>query len=215
MGNSPLSMVRRRAASNVSGGHEAEVTSELRAGRLSIDEERKLVKELRTGGTESSVQALRECLRSSDTNVTVDAARGLGEIGTDEAVDALIMCLSMEPTARLAIAAVWLRRLRSRRVLPAVLHCLETRNEELRYGQKRILILALGEMPHVGAIPVLSAALRDPRYRMRYAATSSLTRIRAPESLAALEAAARELSWLRAFPIRRGIRVRKRRADQG
>lgn len=165
--------------------------------------------------SEASIEVLRDSLRSSDINLTVDAVYALARIGTDEAVDALIECLDMEPGPRFTLAAVSLRKLRSRRAVPAVIRCLETRGEEIREGQKRILILALGEVPHVSSIPVLSGALSDRSYRMRNAAAWALAQIRAPESSAALEAAAKELSWFRALPIRRGLRVRRRRADQG
>jgi HEAT repeat protein len=165
--------------------------------------------------SESSIETLSESLRSSDINLTVDAVKALARIGTDEAVDALIECLEMPQGPRLTMAADSLRKLRSRRAVPALIRCLEARDGELRDGQKRILILALGEMPHASEVPVLAAALKDRSYRMRNAAAWALAQIRAPESTAALEAAGEELSWLRALPIRRGLRVRTRRADQG
>jgi len=113
------------------------------------------------------------------------------------------------------MAAVSLRRLRSRRAVPALIRCLETRDEELDDGQKRLLVLALGYMPRVSEVPVLSASLRDRSYRIRNVAAWALAQIRAPESSTALEAAIKELSWFRALPVRRGLRVRARRADHG
>jgi HEAT repeat protein len=126
--------------------------------------------------SQSSIDALRESLRSSDINLTVDAVKALAGIGTDEAVDALIDCLEMPQGPRLTMAAVSLRKLRLRRSVPALIRCLETRDGELDNGQKRILILALGEMPHVSEVPVLAAALKDRSYRMRNAAACPLSK---------------------------------------
>jgi HEAT repeat protein len=194
---------------------ETQVIADLQSDDLSPDEQSALVKELRRIGTQASIDVLCAVLRSSDINLTVDAVYALARIGTDEAVDALTDCLELDPGPRLTLAASSLRKLRARRAVPAILRCLKTRSDQLRPGQKRILILALGETPHVSAVPVLSEALRARNYRMRNAAAWSLAQIRAPESTAALEAAAQELSWVRAFPARRGLRVRSRRADQG
>jgi len=170
---------------------------------------------LERSNDELSVATLRDDLRSSNANVAVSAVLGLTRIGTDQAVEALIDCLEMKPGPALTMAASSLRKLRSRRAVPSLIRCLETRDDELRDGQKRLLILALGEMPHVSEVPVLSAALRHRSYRMRSAAARALAQIRAPESSTALEAASNELSWFRALPVRRGLRVRRRRADHG
>jgi HEAT repeat protein len=110
---------------------------------------------------------------------------------------------------------VALSKRHSRRAMPALRKCLESRGHELHRGQKRVLIVALGGVPHVSTVPVLAKALSDRSYRMRSAAAWALAQIRAPESSAALEAAADELSWLHAFPARRGLRVRTRRDDDG
>jgi HEAT repeat protein len=214
MGDSSLPKVNGRPTHAADWNREAEIIAELKTESLSVERERALVKQLRRLGTEASLEVLRDSLHSADINVTLDAVHALARIGNDAAVDALAECLSMDATTRLTMAAVSLRQLRSRRAVPAVIHCLETRGEELRPGQRRILVLGLGGMPHISQVPVLSAALRDPRYRMRSAAAQALARIRAPESSAALEAAANEVSWLRARPIRRGLRE-WRRADQG
>jgi HEAT repeat protein len=197
------------------GGREVEVLARLRQDDLSLGERTSLVKELRQVGSEASVEVLRENLRARDFNLGVDAVHALARIGSDAAIDALIECLAMEPTPRLTMAAVALRRLRPAQAVPAIIRCLQARGGELRAGQKRILILALGEQPHISAIPALTASLRDPHYRTRNAAAWAVAQIRAPESAAALEAAARDLSWLRALPIRRGIHLRRRRADVG
>jgi HEAT repeat protein len=161
------------------------------------------------------VDELREIMLGGDINPAGDAARSLAHIGTDDAVAALIECLEVGRGPAFTLACVGLRKLRSREAVPAIICCLETRSEELRAGQKRILILALGRMPQVSEVPVLAAALTDRRYRTRNAAAWALAQIRAPESRAALETVATEMSWFRALPIRRGLRVRARRADEG
>jgi HEAT repeat protein len=194
---------------------EEQVIEALQSDRLSPQSRRALVKELRRLGTDASVEVLRETLRCDELNVVVDAVNALARIRSNSAVEALIECLTLQPDSRLTLAAVSLRRLRSRRAVPALIACLQSRGKELRLGQRRLLILALGEMPHVSEVPVLADALTDRSYRTRNAAAWALAQVRAPESSVALEEAANQLSWVRALPIRRGLRARKRRADQG
>lgn len=194
---------------------EAELLGELADPDVTLQRSRALVRRLRRVGTNRSVPVLLECAGSSDINLSLGAVLALARIGSDEAVDALIECLGMEAGPRLTTAARSLSRQRSRRAMPALRDCLESRGEVLRRGQRRILILALGGVPHVSAVPVLSEALSDRSHRMRNAAAWALAQIRAPESAAALEAAIAELSWLRAIPARRGLRALRRRDDHG
>jgi HEAT repeat protein len=207
---------RSSEAPNRSGdASEDAIIAELRSDRTLPPRRRVLVKKLRRTGTEASVPALRELLPSKDINLAVDAVLALAWIGSDDAVDALTDCLEMEPEPKFTLAASSLMKLRSRRAVPALIRCLGSRSGELDAGQRRLVVLALGVAPHVRAVPVLSLALRDANYRVRNAAAWSLAQIRAPESDAALAAAASELSWFQARPIRRAARVRKRRADSG
>lgn len=194
---------------------EAEIVARLEATDVSVGEQSALVRELRVIGTAASVGVLRVALHSGDVNLTIDAVAALARIGSDEAVDVLTECLDTGPGPRLTMAAVSLRRLRARRAVPAIVRCLEQRRDDLRPGQKRLLILALGEMPHVSELPVLSAALLDRSYRPRSAAAWALAQIRSPESADALETTAKQLPWLRALPLRRALRIRRGRADQG
>lgn len=185
-----------------------------------ISRRERLVRQIKTLGLDPSedelcVATLRDDLCSSNANVAVGAVLGLERIGTDEATDALIDYLKMKPGPNLTMVVVSLKRLHAGRAVPSLVRCLERQDEELRHGQKRLLILALGEMPHVSAVPVLSASLRHRSYRVRNAAAWALAQIRAPESAAALAAASNELSWFRALPARRGLRTRTRRADHG
>jgi HEAT repeat protein len=203
------------ATREVDQRRESEIIDALRRDGTPLAQRRALVKELGRIGGDASIGVLRESLRSSDIELAARAVRALARIGTDEGVDALIECLDMATGTRFTLAAAALRKLRSRRAMPALIRCLETRGDKLHRGDRRILILALGEVPHVSEVPVLSAALRSPGYRTRNAAAWALAQIRAPESSAALEAAARELSWFGAVPIRRGLRLRRRRADDG
>jgi hypothetical protein len=187
----------------------------LRAGGLSVAEQHKQVRKLKRIGTAASVEVLRGPVRSERINLAGDAVWALRRIGTDDAVDALIECLDLKPGTRLTLAAAALRKLRNRAAVPAIVRCLATRAHVLNAGTRRILMLALGDMPHVSEVPVLADGLRDPRYRNRNAAAWALAQIRAPESAAALEAVAREYSWIRGIPIRRGLRERLERSDAG
>lgn len=211
--NRPVDFRRRDPSPRLMG--EAELIAELEDSEVTLGRSRVLVRRLRRIGTDRCVAVLLDCARSPDTNLSVGAVLALSRVGGDDAVDALIECMCMETGPRLTMTAASLRQTRSRRAIPALVECLETRGDELRPGQKRIVILALGGVPHVSEVPVLAAALRDGRYRIRNAAAWALAQIRAPESTAALETATRELSWLRAIPARRGLRQRRRRADDG
>jgi HEAT repeat protein len=194
---------------------ESEIVALLRDEDTGIGLQRELVKELRRVGSDASVGVLRESLASRDIELSGQTVRTLARIGTDEAIDALCDALELPSGPRLILAASTFRKQRAARARPAIIRCLQTRGEALRPDERRILVLALGEMPHVSAVPVLAMALRERRYRMRTAAAWALAQIRAPESEAALEEVTNELSWLRARPIRRGLRARKQRADQG
>jgi HEAT repeat protein len=194
---------------------EDEAIAELERPEVSIVRRRALLTRLRYVGTAQSVPVLRQCLGSRAIEVATRAVRALEQVGTDDAVDGLIECLEMDTGPRFTFAVVALRRLGSRRAMPALLNCLETRDPELDAGNKHLVILAMGTTPHVSQVPVLSAALTARSYRTRNAAAWALAQIRAPESTAALEAAQRELSWIRARPVRRGLDVRRRRNDDG
>jgi hypothetical protein len=82
---------------------------------------------------------------------------------------------------------------------------LEERAYELSASDKKVVIHALAQMPHRSEVPALARLLREPMSTRRVAA-SALVRIRAPESRAALEDAARSLSWWGGLPVRRELR---------
>jgi hypothetical protein len=82
---------------------------------------------------------------------------------------------------------------------------LDDRRDELSDADKCLIMYALIQTPHRSEVPVLAATLRERRRGTRRAAAMALTRIRAPESRAALEEAVRSMSWLRGRPARRAL----------
>ncbi len=191
---------------------EDEIIAALQTEDLGIKQRRKLVSELRTVSSARSLEVLRENLDSSDNQLAVRALLGLEHLATEGAIDAIIECLWMEPGPRFTFAVRALMRGRVRRAIPNLVECLERRSE-LDRGDRRIIVLAFAEMPHRSEVPVLERMLRERGRSLRYAAAAALTRIRAPESLAALETAADELSWLRGRTVRCALRVRRQMDD--
>lgn len=187
---------------------EEEIVAALQTNNLSIKQRRALVSELRRVGSERSIDVLCDCLRSSDDQLSVRAVFALAHIDTEDAIDALIGSLSMDVTPRLIFAVDSLGKMGARSAIPALIQCLESRGDELRWGEKRVIILALTRMPHRSMVPVLSAALRERHRAVRKAAAWALTEIRAPESRAALEEAAESLSWPRNLQAKRALRAK-------
>jgi HEAT repeat protein len=192
---------------------EQEILADLQSGNLDEARERTLLKELGRVGGASSVPALRERIRSYDKGIAGRSVVALGRIGNDDAIDALTECLFVSDGVPLGLAASELNKAGSIRAVPEILHCLQTRHDEISPSRRRLLIQALNKTPHVSQIPVLSAALREPGYWMRHVAAVGLQRIRAPESTAALESGARELSWWSGLPARRALRRKRARGE--
>jgi HEAT repeat protein len=168
------------------------------------------VKELWSIGTEASVDVLRTCLSADQPGLTTYALGALGQIGTEDAVDGMIGWLKTPRHELVGYTAVLLGKLRARKAVPVLLGYLDC--DGLPSQDRRAVISALGEMPHVRAIPALRAALRERRgYRVQMRAASALANIDARESRLALEAAAGELSWIRSLPVRRALRRRRAR----
>jgi HEAT repeat protein len=201
-------------AGNPDSSREEEIVAGLQTNKLSIKRRRALVSELQRVGSERSVDVLRQSLRSSDNQLSVRAVFALAHIGTEKATEALIESLSMDTTPRFTFAVDSLGKMGARNAIPALIHCLESRGDQLQWGDKRVIILALTRMPHRSMVPVLSSALRDQRRAVRKAAAWALTEIRAPESTAALEEAAGSLSWPRNLQAKRALRVRPRDASE-
>jgi HEAT repeat protein len=139
----------------------------------------------------------------------------LAKIATDDAANAITDGLETSDPAAVFWAARFLAKLQAKTAVPALIRCLENRHAELDDEGVRSVIRALGLMPQRAAVPVLSAALRGRNRRTRKAAAWALVQIRAPESRAALESAAAELSWLSGRAIRRALAVKVERADEG
>jgi HEAT repeat protein len=192
---------------------EDEIIAALRSEPSSVKRRRELVRDLGRSPTSRSLDVLRENALSSDHKVSVGALFGLRRLGTEEAWDVVIECLAIAPVRHLWLAIDMLGKAGIRSAIPALIQCLDRRREELRRGDRRLIVLAFIRMPHRSEVPVLERTLREPGYRLRDSAAVALAQIRAPESRAALEVAAREFSWLRGRTVRRALRQRRRTDD--
>lgn len=176
---------------------------------LDTRQRRKLLSGLRAVATERSVDVLRANLRCADMKCRVRAVLALSRIGTEAAVDALDVTLKEESGPPLTFAVKTIADLRAERSVPALIHLLDERRDELDEGDKIVVIDALAKMPHRTAVPVLSATLRDGRRKTRRAAAMALAQIRSAESGAALEEAAASMSRIQGASVRRALRWRK------
>ena len=189
---------------------EDEIIAALQADALSVKQRRRLLRELAQHRRRRSLEVLREHLASENDRIADAALWALHERATEGSVDAIIEALSMPPGPRFTLAVYVLGEARVRRAIPALVDCLERRGEALDEGDRRMVVLTFQRLPHRSEVPVLSRELRTGGPRLRKAAALSLMRIRAPESRAALETAADELSWLRGRSVRRALRQRQR-----
>ena len=185
---------------------ENDVLVALSAGDLSPARRLELTLALQRVGTEQSIAALRDSLKSPDTRICVAALHALCGIGTNEAIDVMIDCLPTANALTVGWAAHLLARAHVRRAIPPLTKCLADRGESLTHPGKAMLIQALGALPHRTAVPVLTDALWAQDRATRVAAARALAHIRSPESRIALETAARKLSWIRGIAIRRVLR---------
>jgi HEAT repeat protein len=186
---------------------EQEVVAALEANSLPKRQRLALLVKLRKIGTERSIAVLQTNLRSADGRTQAHAVFALAHIGTDEAADALIECLAMKKTGpRFAFAVKSLTEDHAARARPAFVRTLEERQDELRQGDKQLLVYALFQSPHRSEVPVLAPLLRERNRETRRMAAVALAQIKATEAREALEEAARSLPWLRALQARRALR---------
>lgn len=186
---------------------EQGIIAELEADGLRKKRRLALLSKLQQVGTDRSIGVLRMNLRSADKRTQVKAVFALTHIGTDEAADALIECLAMKKTGpRFGFAVKSLTEGHAARARPAFVRTLEERRDELRQGDKQLVVYALFQNPHRSEVRALAPLLRERSRKTRRMAAVALAQIRATEAREALEEAARSLSWLRGLQVRRALR---------
>jgi HEAT repeat protein len=185
---------------------EQDVIARLEENGLSKRRRRALLLRLQQVGTERSLEVLRASLRSTDVKVQVRAVFALAHIGTERAVDALSDSLAVITGPGFTFAVKSLAEGHAARARPAFVRTLEERHDDLRRGDKQVLVWALFQTPHRSEVPVLAALLGERNRETRRMAAVALAQIRAPESREALEWAATSLSWLRGLQARRALR---------
>jgi hypothetical protein len=103
---------------------------------------------------------------------------------------------------------------RAAQARPAFVRTLEERHDELRQGDKQILVWALYQASHRSEVPVLTALLGERSRSTRRMAAVALAQIKATESREALEEAVESLSWLRGLQARRALRLLRYANDE-
>jgi HEAT repeat protein len=174
---------------------------------------RALLLDLREVAGEASVPTLRAQVLGDDKGCQVAATFALAKIGTPAALDVLIDCLHSEPGVRLTCAIRALGQADAEYARQDLISTLSER-EDLDTGDTCMIISSLAKAPHRSQVPVLRTMLHDSHSRhVRRKAAEALSWIRAPESQAALEDAARVLSWWEGRPARRALRRMRYRGD--
>jgi HEAT repeat protein len=186
--------------------NEQEVIAGLEANGLSKKRRRTLLLKLQQVGTERSIGVLGANLRSADGKSHVRAVFALAHIGTEQAADALIDSLAVTTGPGFTFAVKSLAEDHAARARSAFVRTLQERHEELRQGDKQVLVWALYQTPHRSEVPVLAALLGEHSRSTRRMAAVALAQIRASESREALEEAVKSLSWLRGLQARRALR---------
>jgi HEAT repeat protein len=160
------------------------------------------------------METLRASLRSGDRRECAGAQQVLISLGTGQAIAALADSLQTADNVAVANTARLLGGIQARSAIPALIRCLDTRSDELDDTDKRWVARSSGLMPQRDEIPVLAELLREPRRRTRTTTAWALAQIRSPESQAALELVANELSWFRGRAVRRALRAMRERAER-
>jgi HEAT repeat protein len=189
---------------------EDELLAELGAGGVDRGRRRALLSELRRVGSERSIDELRRSLEEDDVKTKIAAISALEGVGSDEAVDVLGECVRTQTGPPFTFAARALWTVDARRAMPVFMRALEERGDDLSESDKRVVIHGLARAPHRSQVPLLLRALQGKSPLTRRVAAMALSRIRAPESEAALQDAARSLSWFRGLPVRRELNRRHR-----
>lgn len=187
---------------------EGQLLDELRLGGSANDQRRLLLK-LYPVASDRSVPVLRGFLLADDDGPRVAAIHTLSSVGTEAAVSALAEALDQQTNLGITFTARELAKLKARSAIPALADCLQRRKDELGVGAKLWIIRALTVMPHRSEVPALAAVLNDSNRRVRRAAAGALARLDMPEAEAALQDAARQLSWFRGRPARRALNRRR------
>jgi HEAT repeat protein len=193
---------------------EQQIIAELGADGLSKRRRRAQLLKLQQMGTERSIDVLRENLLSTDVKSQVRAVFALAHIGTAQAVDALIDSLAVTTGPGFTFAVKSLAEDHAARARPAFVRMLEERHDELRQGDKQVLVWALYQTPHRSEVPVLAALLGERSRSTRRMAAVALGQIRASESREALEEAVKSLPWLRGLSARRALRSQRNAAGE-
>ena len=160
------------------------------------------------------MEALRASLRSGDRRECAGAQQVLISLGSEQAIAALADSLQTADNVSVANTARLLGGVQARSAIPELIRCLDTRSDELDITAKQWVARSLGLMPQRDEIPVLAELLREPRRRTRTTAAWALAQIRSPESQAALESVANELSWFRGRAVRRALRAMRERSAE-
>jgi HEAT repeat protein len=191
---------------------DAEILERLHANPPGSGVVKDLFLELIRRGSPGTVDAMHAYLTSPDHGDAARAVMVLQAVGNPSAVAELEASLATAPPLAIAFAARALARLNAQEALPALIRCLENRGEEL--GSSALAVTwAIEQMPHASAVPALAGALRMQHAGTRKVAARALYKIRAPESLAALQAAADEQSFWTGRHARKALRLKKKQHD--
>ena len=185
---------------------EADILDVLARDDLDAKDRRKALVRLQRVSTPASVPLLHKLLHSPDERIRVGALVALAHAGGLEAVDAMIEALGSDDGLTVGWAAHLLAKMRAGRAVPFLIECAEQRGSELGSPGATMFVKALASMRDPRAVGALKLSAVDADRFTRAAAAHGLAAVNTPESKAALEWAATQLSWLHARPIRRALR---------
>ena len=190
----------RRSSPDPGGAREAQALAALGDRALSERQYLDAVRDLRTYGTEASVGALCDALAwTGHKSVTRAAVMALGRIGSPAAIDAIIASLDFCDSDTVFQAAFILRVRDERRAIPALVNCAVERGEELGTSTLLGLLRQLCWMPSQASVEPLAPVLRHRSRKIRREAAKAIGVVGDASALAALDAAATDLGWIRGF----------------
>jgi HEAT repeat protein len=189
---------QRPPAHDPGGEKETQAIAALANPALSERRHLDAVSTLMTYGTDQSVGSLREALAWTDhMRVRHAAVMALGRIGSPSAVDAIIASLAFCDAISASRAARVLRVRNERRAVPALVAGVVERGEELGAGASETILRQLCFMPSPETVEVVAPLLCHRNRKIRRQAADAIGAVGGTAALAALEAAAADLGWLR------------------
>jgi len=187
---------------------EAALIAVLQTPRLGNVERSRALRDLKGVATEVCVQTLRDCISAPDADLLVrhQAMSILSKVGGDDAIDGICEAMERGEQDLTGPAARALADAGTDHASVAIINYAREHSRELPQPDRTMLIHVLSRLGDSRVAPIMALHLRDRSRKTRWLAAAYLLRRRTVGAQALVQAAAEDLSWFRAIPLRRELR---------